>query len=106
MNGQVKNDPHANLHRSRRGDDHTYRGPSHRRRGYMEYEVKEPKFKIGEQVRWKNFTVVVQGFREYGDAWVYDFFPTQNTLLPFHFTGIPEREVRTFRTKRWWEFWK
>lgn len=67
----------------------------------------EPKFKIGDEVIWKGQKYVIQGVRNYQDyCWVYDFFPTTNTLLPFHFTGIAEIEIRQFKNKRWWEFWK
>ncbi len=66
-----------------------------------------PKFKIGQEVRWQVYTLIIQGVRDYqGHSWVYDFFPTTNTIVPLHFTGIPEREIYVIRSKRWWEFWK
>lgn len=68
----------------------------------------EPKYKIGEEVIWKSQKLVIQAIRNYQDvAWIYDFFPTTGTILPFHFTGIAEREIQAIqKPKRWWELWK
>lgn len=69
--------------------------------------TKEPLFKIGQEVKWKGKILIVQGVRNYQDyCWVYDFFPTTDTILPFHFTGISEKEISEIPCKHWWEFWK
>jgi len=67
----------------------------------------KPKFKIGQQVIWKSQVLTIQAIRSYQDyGWIYDFFPTQGTILPFHFTAIPESELRALSSKKWWQFWK
>lgn len=69
--------------------------------------VNDPKYKIGETVLWSGQKLVIQGIKNYQDyCWVYDFFPTKDTILPFHFTAIPEIEITALPAKRWWEFWK
>lgn len=62
--------------------------------------MSEPKFKIGQEVKWNGQKIIIQGFRNYQDyCWVYDFFPKTGTILPFHFTGIPEREISAISNK-------
>ncbi len=70
--------------------------------------MKEPKYTIGQMIEWKRSEYVIQGIRNYQDyCWVYDFFPTRNTIVPFHFTGIPESEISpAYITKKWWKFWQ
>lgn len=61
----------------------------------------KPKYAIGQTVLWKTKEYTIQGFRDYhGLSWVYDFFPTKDTIVPFHFTGIAEAEITLPREKK------
>ncbi len=67
----------------------------------------DPKYVVGQIVKWHGHEYVIQGVRSfYGVSWVYDFLPTSDTPVPFHFTGITELEIRPSHiTKKWWKFW-